>query len=85
MNPSQGVSCQVCRVQRKPGNIHSRESKLLKGHKILVCNLCEQRGYEPRHLIILIGRKEGYKSVLEYIEGNRYVGAPITAKELLKD
>ena len=84
MNLNQGVSCQICSLQRNPTNIVLRESRLLKGYKMMVCRSCDARNLEPRHLIIIVGRQKGYQHVLEYIEEHRYIGEPITAKELLK-
>lgn len=80
----QGVSCQVCGKQRVPGQIHPRESRLLKGTTILICNSCEASKKEPRSYIILVGRLRGLESVLDYIKNERYVGRPIEAKEILK-
>lgn len=81
---TQGVSCQVCDKQRAPGEIHPRESKLLKGTTILICTKCEASKKEPRAFIIIVARSAGFKPVADYIKHYRYEGRPIEAKEIIK-
>lgn len=81
---TQGVSCEICNKQRAPGEIHPRESRLLKGTTLLVCNKCESEKKEPRAFIIIVARTKGFPFVADYIKQNRYEGSPITAKEILK-
>lgn len=78
-----GVSCEVCGKQRKPGLIHARESKLLRGQKLMMCTVCESEGKEPRWLIIIVARTRGPGAVTEYIKHHRYSGDPIKAKEIV--
>jgi hypothetical protein len=80
-----GVSCQVCGKQKFPGEIHSRPSKLIKGADLFICNKCETGGFEPRGFIIIVARTKGAanKLIKPYIDNHRYVGDPITAKEIL--
>lgn len=83
-NLIQGVSCEICQLQRLPGEIHARESRLLPGTKLLVCNVCEEDKKEPRSFIIIVARTSGPASVRDYIKNHRYEGKTITAKEILK-
>jgi ribosome-binding protein aMBF1 (putative translation factor) len=80
----QGVSCEICHKQRIPGEIHSRQSKLLNT-KLLVCNNCAEKGFEPRSFIVIVAKKDGnIKAVADYIKNHKYIGEQITAKEILK-
>jgi len=81
---TQGVSCEVCNMQRAPGEIHSRESRLLKGTRLLICNKCDVAKKEPRGFIIIVAQTRGADAVADYIKNERYVGKPITAKEITK-
>lgn len=81
---SQGVSCEVCNIQRAPGEIHPRESRLLKGTTLLICNKCEADKKEPRSFIIIVARTKGFAAVADYIKYNRYEGNVITAREVIK-
>jgi hypothetical protein len=81
---TQGVSCEVCNLQRAPGEIHPRESRLLKGTTLLICNKCEAGKKEPRSFIIIVARTRGFEAVADYIKFERYVGKTIEAKEIIK-
>lgn len=50
--------------------------------KLLLCNDCLENKREPRFVIIIVGR-EDFKAVEDYIKHHRYIGADITAKELV--
>jgi hypothetical protein len=39
---------------------------------------------EPRFAIVIYGRENGFESIRKYIKDHRYVGDPITARELVK-
>lgn len=81
---TQGISCQVCNKQRAPGEIHKGESRLLKGHTLLICNKCAGEKKEPRGFIIIVARQFGLNRVRDYINNRRYEGEEITEKEVLK-
>jgi hypothetical protein len=55
----------------------------MAGMNLLLCKECEEGRREPRWLIILVGRKDGPKRVVEHIKHHRYVGEDILAKELI--
>lgn len=78
-----GVTCTVCDKQRAPGQIHQRESKIWKGAKMYICNVCEAAKKEPREYIIMVYRsgERGRAKTREYILERRYDGPEITAKE----
>lgn len=84
MTPIQGVSCEVCGMQRAPGAIHARPSKLIKNQKIMICNRCEVAGNEPRSFIILTILSKGLTDeIKEYIKGRRYVGKDILLEDIV--
>lgn len=60
-----------------------RKSKL-SGNKMFVCNDCFENKYEPRWLIIVTGQSDGPASVRDFLLNRKYVGAEITAVDLLK-
>ena len=78
----EGVSCEVCGLQRKPGLIHARPSKIMKSQTLLICNKCEEAGLEPRWLVVLVAKLRGLDHVREYIIKHRYPGEVIKAPEI---
>ncbi len=86
MTSTQGVTCTVCDKQRAPGQIHQRESRVLKGAQMYICNTCEAARKEPRAFIIIVARtgEKGLDRMKEYIIHRRYEGPTITGKEILK-
>lgn len=77
------ASCEVCGKQRDPGLIHIRDSKIMKGQKLVKCDVCEQAGLEPRWLVIIVARTKGSKAVEDYIRHHKYVGKEIVGRELV--
>jgi hypothetical protein len=73
--------CTICRKQRH--ELTPKQSELMPQMKLLLCNSCMTSRYEPRHVIIIVGRSMGYEEVKDYIERRRYLGEEITARELL--
>jgi hypothetical protein len=53
----------------------------MPGTRLFVCDECVNM--EPRYLIVIFGRQRGLPAIAEYIRKRRYVGADITAKELV--
>lgn len=78
---SEAVACAVCRKHKF--QLRTRRSKL-SGKQMFVCNDCFSGKYEPRWLIIITGQTEGIEAVQEYLLGHKYVGAEITAVDLIK-
>lgn len=80
---TQGVSCEVCNKQRAPGEITPKESKLLKGTTLLICNTCDAARKEPRAFVIIVARTKGFPAVKDYIKHHRYEGTTISAREII--
>lgn len=72
--------CSSCDRQR--ADLHPRKSKLITSMTLLLCDECIKAKREPRFVIILHGRANGFESVSQYIRSHRYVGRDILAKEL---
>lgn len=75
------MRCSCCDKQKN--ELQTRKSKLMKSMMLHLCNDCAKAKREPRALIIIYGRRFGAESVSEYIRNHRYVGAEISAKELV--
>lgn len=75
------LNCSIC---KQPKNeLTPKKSKLLPNVDLLVCKSCVTLGYEPRHLVIIVGRSSGTEAVKKYIDKKLYPGDDITASELL--
>lgn len=74
------MTCSVCKKSKN--EVHAKKSRLLPTMKLLLCNDCLENKREPRFVIVIVGRDD-FKAVEEYIKHHRYVGADITAKELV--
>jgi len=72
--------CSSCKKPKK--NLQTKKSALLASSSLLVCPTCIENRFEPRHLIILVGRTKGPEFVRDYIVNRRYIGDEITAREL---
>jgi hypothetical protein len=74
--------CSSCDKQRK--NLHVYKSKV-SGTNVYMCQTCIDHGFEPRFLLLLVGREsgEGLRRVAPYIRARKYVGEDIKAIELL--
>lgn len=76
--------CTSCSKQRR--DLKSRRSSLIKGMPILLCTECNEKGFEPRYVIIMAARNSGIERISDYLLKQRYfVGdkGPILAVELL--
>jgi hypothetical protein len=77
----------ICSICGKPrNNIKKVDSKLTlteEGFRFFACEPCRAAGKEPRWLLILVGRSEGFDAVSEHIRKRLYDGDEISAAELL--
>lgn len=76
-----GMTCASC--QKHKYQLRARKSKL-SGQKMLVCNDCFDKKYEPRWLVIVTAQDEGIETVQDYLVNRRYYGDEIPAVDLLK-
>ena len=75
------IVCSTCGKQKD--ELHAQPSKLMAGQTLICCNDCIAKKFEPRWLIILVGKQGGFTDIKSYIEKHRYHGEPITAKEIM--
>lgn len=77
---SNDMVCSACQLPKN--QLKVRKSKLLPGTTLYLCGGCFENKNEPRFAVVLVARENGVPAVSEWIKNHRYVGAPITAKEL---
>ncbi len=79
---SDRVICHSCSQPKH--SLESRRSKVA-GMDILICKTCIDKGYEPRHLLIIAYRsgEAMRKKAKKYIEDRKYVGEIIMLTEVL--
>jgi hypothetical protein len=71
--------CQSCKIQKS--RLHSVESALIKGMSLVLCTECRNRGFEPRHVIIIASASG--RDVKKYIIDRLYFGEDLTAQEVI--
>lgn len=74
------ILCYSCNKSKNKLNL--KQSGLLNIN-LLVCESCIESKFEPRWVIILAGRQHGAEFVREQVLKKKYVGAEITASELI--
>jgi hypothetical protein len=79
---SERFLCNSCDQQKA---ILERRKSRITGMDIFICASCIEKGYEPRHLLII-----GYhssdpikKRAISLIKNHLYIGEPITLTEVL--
>lgn len=75
------MKCSICQSHRH--QLKARKSKLMPSIDLYLCNTCIEKKWEPRWLVILVGRQDPAK-VREYLLGRRYNGEEIPAADLIK-
>lgn len=76
----------ICASCKKPkSELHYKNSELLPGVKLMMCQSCIDLKYEPRHIVIIASRSYGSNNekVRDFIIKRRYLGEEITGMELI--
>jgi hypothetical protein len=73
--------CSACSKNRN--ELTPRKSRLMTGMTLLLCNSCLEKKFEPRYVIVLFGRANGFESVSDYVKSHRYSGSDILASEFV--
>ena len=73
------MNCQSCKLQK--ARVHSVESSLIKGMVLVLCTECRNKGYEPRHIIVLAAASGA--DVRNYVKNSLYCGEPLQADEII--
>ena len=76
------VVCQSC-GKRPTTELVSYKSRLMPSFPLIMCQPCISSKYEPRFLVILFARKNGFNSVRDYIKKRRYYGDEIKASDVI--
>jgi len=74
------ILCYSC--NKSKNKLETKKSSLLNIN-LFICETCSTAKLEPRWVVILAGRTNGSDYVKEVILKKRYLGADITASELL--
>jgi len=74
------ILCYSC--NKSKNKLETKKSSLLNIN-LFICETCSIAKLEPRWVVILAGRTNGSDYVKEVILKKRYLGADITASELL--
>ena len=77
------VPCTSC--QKIKHTLRQRKSKLNPGMQMFLCNTCFEGKFEPRWLIILVGKQNGLGAVKDYLKNKRYFGDEIAAVDLINN
>jgi len=81
INASENVmKCTSC--GKPKAQLKQKRSKLLPGVPMYLCQDCMDNKREPRGFIVLAGREHGVDYVSYWIKPQRYIGEPITVREL---
>jgi hypothetical protein len=74
------ILCYSCSKSKNKLNV---KKSTLFDMNLLLCETCINDKLEPRWVVVLSGRQNGADSVKEVIQKRRYLGAEISASELL--
>lgn len=74
------IRCQSC--EQPKDKLVVRKSKIMPDMALKMCNMCIDSNYEPRWLVILVGRSKGFGQVEKHITKRLYLGEEILASEL---
>ena len=74
--------CQSCKKHKY--EVHGSKSDLIQDVDLIMCKTCMNKGYEPRHIIVLAARSGGIVKAKPFLVENRYLGDRILASEILR-
>ena len=74
------ILCYSCNKTKNKLNV--RKSVLIPIN-LLMCETCITSKFEPRWVVLIAGRQNGHEFVKDFIQKRKYIGAEITASELL--
>jgi uncharacterized protein YlaI len=77
---SEKILCYSC--NKTKNKLNSKRSSLLPIN-LFLCQTCIDEKLEPRWVILIAGRQNGHELVKDFIQKKKYIGAEITASELL--
>lgn len=73
----------VCSSCRQPKfRLTPKKSRLKPEMMLLLCETCIKNRFEPRGIVMLVGREYGPEAIKDYIRPKRYLGEPILVEDL---
>lgn len=72
--------CTSC--DKPKAHLKQRKSKVLPGAMMYVCQDCIENKREPRAFVVIAGRQLGANHISYWVKPQRYLGEPITLREL---
>jgi hypothetical protein len=73
------MNCQSCNVQKS--RVHRVDSVLIPGIKLVMCTECRNKGFEPRHIVVLASASG--QDVRNFVINKLYFGDPLQASEVI--
>lgn len=73
--------CTSCQKQKH--HLRSRPSKLKPDTMIYLCETCFKNNFEPRWIVMMVGRSEGFDAIKGYVKPQRYIGEPIRLEDMV--
>lgn len=77
---TEGMICTSC--SKPKAQLKQKKSRVLPGVPMFLCQDCLDNKREPRGFVILAGRKYGAEHIANWIKPQKYLGEPITLREL---
>ena len=74
------ILCYSC--NKTKNKLNAKRSSLLPIN-LFLCQTCKDEKFEPRWVVLIAGRQNGHEFVKDFIQKRKYIGAEITASELL--
>lgn len=74
------MPCTSCKRPKR--ELKRKNSKLLTGVPMYLCQSCLDGKMEPRGFVVLAAREHGLEYVSNWIKPQRYIGEPITLREV---
>lgn len=76
------LKCSCCNQQKN--TLTRRGSRLIRGTKIIICPSCDDKGLEPRYIVILAWMNPDLRDkAASFIKDYKYLGDPIQLQETL--
>ncbi len=74
------MNCAVCDKQKK--ELHKKTSAILPKTEYLICNDCQEKGFEPRYIVALAYRAN-VAAARKYVVDHLYPGDEIKLREVV--
>lgn len=75
------VVCASCRNHKF--KLTAKKSRLKTDQVLLLCDTCIKQKFEPRWIVMMVGRSEGFDAIKDYIKPQRYIGDPIMLEDMI--